>query len=216
MTQSFFIGVDGGATKCIVRVEDEAGRLLGRETSGPANIRLSVSQALQSIYTALEKILSPLTMALGDKRFCFHAGMGIAGCEIPAAYQAFLNQPHPFATLIVSSDAHTACLGAHGGNDGAIIIVGTGVVGFQVESQQTMKVGGWGFPHDDEGGGAWLGLHAVRMTLQWLDKRLPVSGIAKAIYHYFDEDQNRLVSRFNQVPNFFRCFASIALFNSVK
>ncbi len=157
-----------GQQKCTVRVEDEAGRLLGRETSGQANIRLSVSHAWQSIYTALEKILLPLNIALRDKRFCFHAGMGIAGCEIPVAYQAFLNQAHSFTTLVVTSDAHTACLGAHGGNDGAIIIVGTGVVGFQVESQHTVKVGGWGFPHDDEIGACTRALHAVGMTLQWI------------------------------------------------
>jgi glucosamine kinase len=208
MTQCIFIGVDGGASKCIVRVEDEKGHLLGREVSGPANIRLSVSQAWQSIYSALEKILQPLDLSLDDKNYQFHAGMGLAGCEIKEAYHAFIHQPHRFATLIVSSDAHTACLGAHGGADGAVIIIGTGAVGYQIESSEGVKVGGWGFPHDDEGGGAWLGLQAVKVTLHWLDKRSSISGLASAIYSYFAEDQVRLVNWANQANS--TAFAELA------
>lgn len=198
MTHSFFIGVDGGATKCIVRVEDEAGSILGRETGGPANIRLSVTQAWQSIYAALEKILSPLAMKLDDKKYRWQVGMGLAGCEVSSAYQAFLEQPHPFETLVISSDAHTACLGAHAGKDGAIIIIGTGTAGFQVELGETTKVGGWGFPHDDEGGGAWIGLQAVKITLQALDGRVPASDLAKLVYAQFENDLDRFVTWANQ------------------
>jgi glucosamine kinase len=198
MTQPIFIGVDGGATKCTVRVEDGAGQLLGRETSGPANIRLSPYDAWQSIYAALKKILPPLGIEFANKSYQFHAGMGLAGCEIREAYQTFLGQATLFDTLIVSSDAHAACLGAHGGNDGAIIIVGTGSVGYQIDSNQVTKIGGFGFPHDDEGGGAWIGLQAVRITLQSLDKRLPTSNLSNAIYAYFNKDQTQLVNWANQ------------------
>lgn|SRR5579885_3118382 len=208
MTQSFYIGVDGGATKCIVRVEDEDGHLLGREVTGPANIRISVSQTWQSINQALEKILHPLDLSLEDKRILWHAGMGLAGCEVPEAYAAFLKQPHHFDTLILTSDAHVACLGAHSGMDGAIIIIGTGVVGFQVESGQTTKVGGWGFPHDDEGGGAWLGLEAVRETLQSLDGRLPESGLSRAVFRNFSSNRDQFVTWANQANS--TAFAELA------
>ena len=46
-----------------------------------------------------------------------------------------------------------------------------GTVAFQIEGDKEYKVGGWGFPHGDEGSGAWLGLEAVRLTLHWLDGR---------------------------------------------
>lgn len=194
LTQHFFIGVDGGASKTIVCLEDSAGNCLGSATTGPANIRISVEQAWQSIFSALENILQPLAMQLTNPAFSFHAGMGLAGCEMQEAYQTFLHSPHPFKTLAVTSDAHIACLGAHGGEDGAIIIAGTGVVGFQLQQGQTTKVGGWGFPHDDEGGGAWLGWQAVRLTLQWLDGRLPSSGLTQAVYASFGENAERLLT----------------------
>jgi len=210
VTQHLFIGVDGGATKCIVRLEDEAGRLLGRESSGPANIRYSIDQTWDSIQSALDKILQQLSLSLDSDGHQFHAGMGLAGCEVLEAYQAFLKSTHPFATLVVSTDSHTACLGAHGGGDGAIIIAGTGVVGFQNQAGRTVKVGGFGFPHDDDGGGAWLGLQAVKTTLQWRDGRLPASGLAEIIYEHFGRDENRLVSWATQANS--TLFAELAPF----
>lgn len=198
MTQHFFIGVDGGATKCIVRVEDAKGRLLGREVRGPANIRLSVDQAWKSILDALKPILSAHQLSLDDVHCQFHTGMGLAGTEIKSALQAFQSYPHPFTSLWVASDAHTACVGAHQGKDGAIIVAGTGVIGYQTQAGQASRVGGWGFPHDDEGGGAWLGWQAVRYVLQWLDGRLPVSALAKKIYARFDHDLEKLVNWSNE------------------
>lgn len=207
MKQTFFVGVDGGATKCIVRVEDAQGQLVGRECSGPANIRISVEQAWQSIEAALEKILRPKSISY-QQGHLFHAGMGLAGCEVINAYQSFLHHAHPFQTLVVTSDAHTACLGAHSGKAGAIIIAGTGVVGFQSEETTTAKVGGWGFPHDDDGGGAWLGLQAVRLTVQWQDGRLPASALAQAVYQRFHQDDHHLVAWANQANS--TAFAELA------
>jgi len=190
----YFVGVDGGGTKCTVRVEDENGNLLGRETSGPANVRLSVEQAWRSIHAAFNHILLAHGINLTDKNNVFHAGMGLAGCEIATAYETFLKQSHPFTTLAVCSDAYTACLGAHGGKDGAIIIAGTGVVGFQLEAKQIAKVSGHGFPLDDEGGGAWMGLQAIRATLHWCDGRLVQSPLLVEIYARFDNQLSQIIS----------------------
>lgn len=208
MTQSLFIGVDGGATKCVVRVEDESGNLLGREISGPANINVSVVKTWHSILDALEKIIRPLNISLQNKTYRFHAGMGLAGCEVKEAYQEFLKYTHPFHQLIVSSDAHTACLGAHQHQDGSIIVIGTGAVGFQIESMRTTKVSGWGFPHDDQGGGAWLGMEAVKITLQTLDGRLPSSRLSQMIFAHFKENLQALTTWANQANS--TAFAELA------
>lgn len=204
--EQLFIGVDGGASKCAVRVEAADGVVLGAVTSGPANIRLSVEQAWHSIQSALDTILTPLGLNL--KQTHLQAGMGLAGCEISAAYQAFLQYPHPFTTLIVVSDAQTACVGAHAGQDGAIIIAGTGVVGFQVQEGMTTKISGWGFPHDDDGGGAWLGMHALKHTLQWLDGRSTPSGLSNVVYARFNQDETQLVAWANQANS--TAFAELA------
>jgi len=188
MTQDIFVGVDGGGTKSKVRVEDETGRLIGQSVGGPANIRLSVDHSWQSINFALAEILNSVDISLNDKTKRFHVGMGLAGCEVTAAYQDFLARSHSFSSIELVSDAHIACVGAHGGKDGAIIIVGTGVVGYQIYEEKTAKISGWGFPHDDLGGGAFLGLEAVRLTLQWLDHRVEKSPLVEDIFAFFNRD----------------------------
>jgi glucosamine kinase len=60
------------------------------------------------------------------------------------------------------------------------------------------KVGGWGFPHGDEGSGAWLGLEAVRLTLHWLDGRGEPSPLLESVHAHFDNDLVRLVVWANQ------------------
>lgn len=196
--QALFIGVDGGATKSIIRIEDEAGNVLAEEKSGPASIRFSVENTWHTILSTVQNILSPLGIAFNSCSHSLHAGMGLAGCELADRYQAFLQYPHPFRTLVVKSDAHMACLGAHAGSDGAIIIAGTGTVGYQIQRGACVKIGGFGFPHDDEGSGAWLGLMALRSSLQALDGRLPASDLSRAIFAHFKHDKEHLVAWANQ------------------
>lgn len=198
MSQNIFIGVDGGGTKSKVRIEDEIGNVLGQAVAGPANVRLSVDGAWQSIYTAIEEALVPADIVLDNQHYHFHIGLGLAGCEVNEAREAFLNRPHPFKTIELVSDAHVACIGAHSGKEGAIIVVGTGVVGYQIQNNRTTKVGGWGFPHDDIGGGAWLGLEAVKLTFQWLDHRTEKSPLVEDVFAFFNKDLDHFVTWANQ------------------
>jgi glucosamine kinase len=198
VAQDIFIGVDGGASKSKVRVEDSSGKLIGQALGGPANIRLSVDRSWEAIYQALAQALSSSAISLDDKKYHFHAGFGLAGCEVTEAYDDFLSRPHPFTTLQLTSDAHVACLGAHQGKDGAIIIVGTGVVGYQTQHKKGSRVGGWGFPHDDEGGGAWLGLEAARLTFQWLDHRAEKSPLTEDVFAFFNHDVERFATWANR------------------
>lgn len=188
MVQNIFIGIDGGATKCKSRIEDSNGKLLGQAIGGPANIRLSVDQSWQSVYHSIEEVLKMHGISLQDKHYRFHVGMGLAGCEVPSARQAFLERKHPFTTIYLTSDAHVACLGAHGGKEGSIIIIGTGVIGYQIQNAVGSRVGGWGFPHDDEGGGAWLGMEAARLTFSWIDHRIEKNALVEDIFAFFNND----------------------------
>jgi glucosamine kinase len=195
----FFVGIDGGGSKCKVRVENSVGQLVGQAITGPANICLSVSAAWHAIYEGLDGIFKPLGMSWGQHNL--HVCLGLAGLEIPEAKKTFLEYPHAFKYLHLTSDAHIACVGAHHGDDGAIIIIGTGVVGYQIQPNQSNQVSGWGFPHDDEGGGAWLGLEAIKLTFQWLDHRIEKSPLVEDIFAYFNHDRERLITWANEATS---------------
>jgi glucosamine kinase len=192
--KNIFIGVDGGGTKSKVYIEDQGGKCLGTGVGGPSNIRLSVEQAWDSIDNAIRKALKNTGISLNDSNYAFHLGAALAGVEVPSDRERFLAHPHPFTTLSLDSDAYAACLGAHNNKDGAVIIIGTGVNGYEVQNGQRIQVSGWGFPHDDRGGGAWLSLQACSLTLQWLDGRTDATPMLEAIFKYFNNDQVKLVA----------------------
>jgi glucosamine kinase len=83
--------------------------------------------------------------------------------------QAFKEQALPFASASITTDLHTACLGAHKQDNSAIIIVGTGSSGIAVKGEQRFEFGGHGFAVGDKGSGAWLGKMAVIHCLEVLD-----------------------------------------------
>lgn len=194
MIKDIFIGVDGGGTKSKLVMRDAAGKLLGSGRSGAANIRLSVDTSLHSIDEAFQEALTEAKINRQDENYRFHVGLGLAGTEVPQACTEFLARLSYFDTVRLESDAYAACLGAHDGKDGAILIVGTGVIGYKVKNGQHQRVSGWGFPYDDVGGGAWFGMHAVRYTLEWCDGRREASPFLEAVYKFFHESVTTLVS----------------------
>ena len=179
-----FIGIDGGASKTHVVALDGAGRLIG-EARGPA---ASLNGEAAPAWAAIQQSLAAIP-ALGDLDIAnAHVVIGIAGTEITATYRAFVAAAPGYASLHVCSDAHVACAGAHTLADGAIVSVGTGVVGFCRFDGQTARAGGWGFPHDDRGSGAWLGMEAVAHALAAGDGRCRPDGLSKAVMTDFEAD----------------------------
>ncbi|MFC6673228.1 BadF/BadG/BcrA/BcrD ATPase family protein [Marinobacterium aestuariivivens] len=150
---SFLLGVDGGGTSCRVRLCDASGRTLGEGRAGSANVRLGVDQAYAAILAATDEALSVAGL---DRSVLVRtrAGFGLAGAVDEARKNAVRQYRHPFAAVAVETDAHTACLGAHGGGNGAILILGTGSCGVFHQDGRFQNVGGWGFMISDQGSGA--------------------------------------------------------------
>lgn len=193
--QDIYIGVDGGASKCKVVVEHADGTQIGHAVGGPANIRMSVQESWQNIINTINNALKETDIELTDsENYKFHIGMGLAGTELDSAVDEFMTQPHPFATIKLESDAYTACVGAHDGADGGMIIIGTGAVGLRIKEDELVQVGGWGFPYGDEGSGAWYGLEATRLAFQAYDGRVPYSPMLDAVLARFHDEIVRLLN----------------------
>jgi glucosamine kinase len=141
--RDILVGVDGGGTKTLVRIEDRDGRQLGHGQGGPANVQHSVEGSWRSILDAVGKALAQAGLSLDDRRHRLFCGAGLAGTEVVSAHDRFLATPHPFARLIVKSDGYISCLGAHDGRDGMVIAIGTGTIAFQIEDGREERAGGW-------------------------------------------------------------------------
>ena len=86
------------------------------------------------------------------------------------------------------NDAVTACIGANAGEDGGLIIAGTGTAGIARVNGQATIVGGRGFHLGDDGSGARIGADAARAAMRAHDGLEPMSGLSREILASFQDD----------------------------
>ncbi|MBA3518842.1 MAG: N-acetylglucosamine kinase [Rhizobiales bacterium] len=193
MPRFLFLGVDGGGTNCRARIRDDAGALLGEGTGGPANVLLDSRLVMSSILTASRAAAAQAGLAEADLGRAY-AGLGVAGAGIKSAVARLLAEPHPFRSVAVETDAHAAWLGAHGGADGAILILGTGSCGLAVVGGRQSYVSGWGAQVSDEASGLMIGREALRRTLWAYDGRAETTPLADAILSRFGGSAEEIVA----------------------
>ncbi len=185
--EQFFIGIDGGGSKCKAVVMDANNTVLGTGISGPGNPYHGFEQATNSI-------IESATLALHDANLAdiplssVIVGAGLAGVNLPILYNKMSSWSHPFKSMHLATDLLIACLGAHKGEDGAVIITGTGSCGFTNVNDKTLMLGAHGFPHGDKGSGAWFGLQAVKQVLLALDKIIPPTSMTAPLLARFDSN----------------------------
>ena len=192
-----FVGVDGGGTGCRARIEDAKGNLLGSGIAGPAALRIGVDRALAEVEKACRAAVDDAGLK-ADALSSLHAAVGLAGVGRKGALEELLLRPHPFRSVIYVHDATIACIGAHGARDGGIVIIGTGSVGFAVVDGREVRIGGYGFPISDEGSGADLGLHAIRMALRAYDERAVGTSLTRDVMLRFHNDPFEAVAWMDQ------------------
>lgn len=170
--QRYYLGIDGGGSKCRVVLTDENFSVIGAGLGGPANplrgMDVATASILDATYQALAQASLPKT-AIAN----IVVGAGLAGVNIPEYHRIFSAWQHPFAELYLTSDLHAACMGAHQGRDGAVIICGTGSCGLASVGGEILEVGGHGFPYGDSGSGAWFGMQLLQCVLRSKDQLLP-------------------------------------------
>ncbi|HZS63520.1 MAG TPA: BadF/BadG/BcrA/BcrD ATPase family protein [Xanthobacteraceae bacterium] len=184
---ALLLGVDGGGTQCRARLCTFSGDKLGEAIAGPANIRFGLERSFEAILQAATACLEQAGLSSADFVRTI-ACLAVAGVGEPSHLAAAQNYENPFAKMIVTSDAHAACIGAHGGRDGGVIVIGTGSIGWAELRGLHYHVGGWGWPISDEGSGAWLGHEALRRVLWAYDGRIEWSPLLRELFARFESD----------------------------
>ena len=192
MDSEFLLGVDGGGTRCRARLCRFSGAIVSEGVAGPANIRFGVEESYAAVLAASAQCLAKAGLEQAD---CarISACLALAGASDPATLGELERHPHPFREVIFTTDSHAACVGAHRGKDGGIVIVGTGSIGEAVVNGRHRRVGGWGFPVSDEGSGAWLGCELARRVLWAHDGRIPWTELLRRTFEHFASDPHAIV-----------------------
>jgi len=206
-----FIGIDAGGTHCRARLVSNTGEVIGEGEGGPANTRIGIDRLHQTLLdVSLQAAKAAGLKAVDLNRVA--AGLGIAGISRPGAMEQLRALNLPFDRTEITSDAAIANLGAHDGQDGAILIVGTGSIGYVKVGGAVFTIGGYGFPISDEGSGAALGLSAMRHALRALDGRTKPTPLSSAVTGRFDHSTPRIVAWMDTAtPRDYAAFAPLVL-----
>ncbi len=176
-----YLGVDGGGTNCRVRLADENLVTLAEVTNGRSNLQIDGGEpAYRSIMDGTRAVFADAGIDYAETANTY-ACFGMAGGRLPSARAGFEERDWPFAKVRVYDDIDIARAGAHGGEDGAVLIIGTGSAALGLVDGQRHQAGGWGFHIGDQMSGAILGRELVRTAVEARDGLVPGSPLCEAV-----------------------------------
>src|SRR5258706_9536612 len=180
---TYYLGVDGGASKTAALVSDENGESLGEGLAGPSNhLRVGIETASRNVERAVNKALVAADVT---SREIVWAYCGIAGADHPAHRQEVVDSLSiffPRGNFTVDNDARIALTGAVGYGGGVVVIAGTGSVAFgRNETGQEARAGGWGPIVGDEGSGFGIARAALGAIVRAWDGRGPETGMTEML-----------------------------------
>lgn len=213
----FFIGVDGGGSGTRIIVTDEQLSVLASAHGAPSALGQGIEKSWRAILDTLARAFHNGNLPVPMLSECA-IGLGLSGANNVIWKNEFYLRNPGFKKMIVDTDGFTTLMGAHGGNPGAIVAVGTGSVGMVLKNNhERYAVSGWGFPAGDEASGAWLGLKACAIAQKSLDKRKSRGELSKLVLEYCGKDPDDFLTWLgNAGQNAFAQLAPIVFQSAAK
>lgn len=178
-TPPLFLGVDGGGSKTLAVIVDEAGYERGRGVAGSSNHEV----------VGLERAVGAIRDAVGKASAVAHthlpvtaAWVGLAGIDQPRDIELLAPAVRSFAGRVrISNDAELVLSGLPH-QVGVAVISGTGSIALGHDAQGTLaRVGGWGHVLGDEGSGFGIGREALQCAVRAADGRGPATALLDTI-----------------------------------
>jgi len=190
-----YLGVDGGGTRCRMRLADAGLETLAEAVvEQKSNLQVDDGESAYAAVTELtQKVFGEAGLEPGDVGHTF-ACLGMAGGRLESARAAFEARDFPFAAVKVFDDIDIARAGALGGADGAALIIGTGSAGLGIMDGERHQVGGWGFHVGDTMSGAIFGRELVRLSLLAHEGLRAASPLTVAVMERFSSDPDQVMA----------------------
>ena len=144
----YVIGVDGGGTKTEAVAYDLNGNVLEKSLTGFGNLVNDEKEALKNIIDSLEVILNKL-----GKEDLQGLYLGLAGSEVGDNAKIVKDEIKNKFGLdsVIMNDGDLALKALLKGEDGILVIAGTGSTAFGIKGDKEARCGGWGHLLGDEG-----------------------------------------------------------------
>jgi glucosamine kinase len=187
MDEIYYLGIDAGGTSTKARLTDAAGNVLGEAQAGAGSLRAGAEPVYAALMAASQHVMRAANLENSAQKHVICAA-GIAGFSLENELAALRAKPYPFQSITFASDGEIACIGAHSGRDGAIVIAGTGSIGIARLNGSVIRIGGYGFPISDEGSGAEIGFQALKAFCQVRDGRRVADELTARLAPMIDAD----------------------------
>lgn len=171
----YFLGIDGGQSHTTALVADARGRVLGRGAAGPSNHTREPGgreRLIQAVTVATEAALKQAGLLRQQTARAFKfASAHLAMTGEPEDKVELVAELLTAEKLVVDHDAPGALAGALAGEEGVIVLGGTGSVACgRTRDGKFVRVGGHGYLFGDAGGSFWIAREAVLSALRMQDR----------------------------------------------
>lgn len=163
---SFYLGVDGGATKTAFALADENGRVVRTLRLGPCNpFDVGMEAAQKLLINGIGEVCGGIP---GQAISAFAGISGGTSGGNKKIFEKFFER-FSFGRCVNGSDAENALAVALRGNDGVVAVIGTGSVVYAVHDGEQSRTGGYGYLFDKGGNGFSIGRDCIHSALRQLD-----------------------------------------------
>jgi N-acetylglucosamine kinase-like BadF-type ATPase len=180
---TYILGFDGGGTKTETLLADADGQILARATTGPSNpLRAGYMRAWFALGEGADSVMARQKIT-ADRIGGVCAGLGGAGRPgVVRRVTNYFERSFPDAEVQVTTDLDIALEAAFGGEEGILLLAGTGSAAYGRDaSGRTTRAGGRGPWFSDEGGAFDIGRHAVQAASLADEHRGPETALTKKI-----------------------------------
>lgn len=170
--RKFFIGIDGGGTKTVGLLADQAGHILAKAEAGASNYHaVGETQTKQVLSDVVSQLIADADTVLESCTCC----LGLAGVASPVDRKVIgricddIGLPE---NRTLTHDAQIALVGGAEELSGVIIIAGTGSIVYGTDTAgREAEAGGWGHLLGDEGSGYDIARRALQAVSRAADGR---------------------------------------------
>lgn len=189
------IGIDGGGTKTSFKLYNQKGECIKDTVKESCHLlQVSSETAIHILKEGLKELIKDLSI---DENLLI--GLGLAGYGEDKSLRTKIEKvcqkalaPYEYYLF---NDVSIALEGALKGEEGILVIAGTGSIALSKKENAYRRVGGWGYMLGDEGSAYWLTKEMFKHYTRQVDGREPRTQLVKLIKDKFDlEKEYDLIS----------------------
>ncbi len=183
----YIIGIDAGGTKTTASAYDENGELLCEVVGGFGNVTVDFDKGIANIQLVIDQIVEKQDGELTK------IVLGCAGIETgdrKELAKAYLEKKYG-EIVYVTNDAMLALYAALQGEDGILVIAGTGSIGYLKQKDEVKRFGGWGHLINDDGSGYSIVIKCIRYIAYSFDTNQSETKLKKAFFEALNINELR-------------------------